>query len=125
MIGLFTEGKYIQSSGFSCMINTTATSKKRNCWPFMTGCWECRNYRKYPEIGVFLNGTTFKSEDFGHGTVDVAPFAQDGDQEINDDRDQDLDSNGVFALVEKCLDSQMMFDPFEKYLNFPAFFTMC
>lgn len=47
-------------------------------------------------------------------------FLDDGNQHVSADRDPDLRLHGVFAGAQKCLDAQMLFDPFEEQLHLPA-----
>ena len=44
----------------------------------------------------------------------------DGNQHVGADRDPDLRLHSVLAGTQKCLDTQMLFDPFEKQLHLPA-----
>src|SRR5271165_538464 len=50
----------------------------------------------------------------------MEPFAHDGHQYIDRDRDPDLGFDGVFAGSVKRLDAQVHLDPAKKQLDFPA-----
>ena len=47
----------------------------------------------------------------------------DSDEDINADGDPDLGFDGVLIGAEKCLDAQVLFDPFEEQLDLPAAFV--
>ena len=48
--------------------------------------------------------------------VQVEPFSDDGDEDIDGDGDPDLGLDGVLAGAEEGLDAKMLFDPFEQQI---------
>ncbi len=44
----------------------------------------------------------------------IQALFQDGDEHVSADRYPYLRLDGVFGRADKCLDSQMLFDPFEQ-----------
>jgi hypothetical protein len=49
--------------------------------------------------------------------LDWEPLADDGDEDINRDRNPDLGLDGVLAGAVKSLDTQVLLDPFEEELS--------
>ena len=54
---------------------------------------------------------------------DVEFFFHNGDEQVSADRGPDLDFHRVFTGSEKGPDAQVLLDPLEEKLDFPAFFV--
>jgi hypothetical protein len=50
----------------------------------------------------------------------MQPFFDDGDKDVSRNHDPYLGLDGILAGAQKCLDAQMLFDPFEEQFDLPA-----
>ncbi len=62
-------------------------------------------------------------EDCVEAGIEVEAFFEDGDKEVDRDRDPDLGLDGVLGGAEESLDAQVLLDPFEEQLDLPAAFV--
>lgn len=59
-------------------------------------------------------------QDTAHALLDAQGLIENGDHEVNADRDPDLRLHGVFAQPEERLHSKVLLDPFEEEFDLPA-----
>ncbi len=62
-------------------------------------------------------------QDFGQRMRNLQFLLDDGHQDINTDGNLDLGLDRVLGCTEKCLDSQVLFEPFKEQFDLPAAFV--
>ena len=79
------------------------------------------SFRKYLCNRDFLEKDNAENlQDFAQTQLDFEFFLDDCDQNVNADGYPDLSLHGILGSSEERLDSQVLFDPFEKYFYPPA-----
>ena len=59
-------------------------------------------------------------QEFAHGPVAAKVLADDGEQDIDADRDPDLGLHGVWGGAVEAFDAEVLLDPFEEEFDTPA-----
>ncbi len=78
-------------------------------------------FRKYLRNKNFLKKCNAENlQDFAQTQLDFEFFLDDCDQNVNADGYPDLSLYGIGTGAEERLDSQILFDPFEKDFDSPA-----
>ena len=82
------------------------------------------NFRKYLCNMDFLEKYNAENlQDFAQTQVGLEFFLEDCDQNVNAYSNPDLGLHSILGSSEECLDSQIVFDPFEKDFYPPAVFV--
>ena len=82
------------------------------------------SFRKYLCNRDFLEKYNAENlQDFAQTQFDFEFFLDNCNQNINADGNPDLSLHSVYAGAEKCLDSKVLFDPFEKDFYPPTAFV--
>jgi hypothetical protein len=78
-------------------------------------------FRKYLCNRNFLEKYNAENlQDFAQTQLDFEFFLDNGDQNVNADGNPDLSLYCVLGRTEKCFDTKVLFDPFEKDFYPPA-----
>ena len=71
--------------------------------------------------GHFLEGAeTENLENCVEADLQGEPFSDDGDEDVDRDRDPDLCAYGVLRCAVESLDAQVLLDPLEEELDLPT-----
>jgi len=78
-------------------------------------------FRKYLRNRDFLEKRNAENlQNFAQTQLDFQFLLDNRHQNINADGNPDLSLHRVLGSAEKCFDSQILLDPFEKYFYLPA-----
>ena len=84
-----------------------------------------RSFEWFKQASDIIHGeqrTAQDSHDFNDGTTDLHVMFDDTDEAICDDGNMYLNTDCILRFSPKCLDTEMLFDPFEKQFNLPSIF---
>ena len=71
-------------------------------------------------MGFLERVDTQNLENFGETAFDFQFFPHNRNEQVNADCDPDLSANGIGRRAVESVDSQMLFDPFEKQFDLPT-----
>jgi len=76
--------------------------------------------KKFPQVVLDQQGASKYTHDFEDGSVQFEVVLDDRNKTVCDDCDVNLYAYSILRLAPEPLDTEMLFDPFEKKLHLPA-----